>query len=138
MDVEIDDSLETINVDGTIAVKGGWQNRVDDARVHLRSSAKLVADRKCRIQVRFASSSRAIGSQLGLPHNFFPLVCLVSVVALSMVALGQSSNIASEAQRAERALLTGNFSQAVSLYSDLAGKLPENTGIALDLALALP
>jgi tetratricopeptide (TPR) repeat protein len=55
----------------------------------------------------------------------------------SGILWAQTNDLALKAQQAQRAMETGDFRQAVALYTELVNGLPQNTGLHLDLGLAL-
>lgn len=66
-------------------------------------------------------------------------IWLLSAVGLcaSGILWAQANDLAPKAQQAQRAMETGDFKQAVALYTELVHDLPQNAGLHLNLGLAL-
>jgi tetratricopeptide (TPR) repeat protein len=59
-----------------------------------------------------------------------------AVLACSLL-LAQDDPLAAKSQAAKQAMLAGRYSEAVNLYGQLVKALPKNTGVKLNLGLAL-
>src|SRR5271165_2082433 len=70
-------------------------------------------------------------------HRYCCIMRLLASLLFATVVYGQQDQFASKAQRGKELMSQGRFAEAVPIYDELVRALPTNTGLRLNLALAL-
>ena len=98
-----------------------------------------------------AASASAVGAYRSKRHCGFALlrkghgivsgvrcVCVLAILFAAPILLpGQPADAAQKSSQAKRAILSGHYAEAVELYRELLREMPNETGLHLNLGLAL-
>ena len=102
------------------------------AHTHAASASTVDAYRSKR-HGRFALLRKGHGIVSGVR-----CVCVLSLLfAAPFLLAGQPTDAAQKSSQAKRAILTGHYAEAVELYRELLREMPDETGLHLNLGLAL-